>query len=170
MSIVKNILSCAAFASVVCTMHCSGNGNSAPDFVLNDLQSNRFYLSGQKGSVVLLNFWSVHCAPCLREMPKLQELADAFARENVRVVGICDDPGEAGYVESLLKGIKVTYTTLIDEKQRVRGLYRVTGLPTTFIIDYKGMVRYSSVGYADGDIEKDHSIIELLVYERDTKK
>ncbi|MCU0608435.1 MAG: TlpA family protein disulfide reductase [Chitinispirillaceae bacterium] len=150
---------------------CTKNDRSpAPDFVLSDLAGNRFYLNGQSGRIVLLNFWSIHCAPCLKEMPELEKISAKLSGKNSLVIGICNDPGEIGYIETLLKSLGVTYPTLLDEAMKVSALYRVSALPATFIIDHRGRVRYAATGYEDGYAEKYTSIMERLIHERDSKK
>jgi peroxiredoxin len=161
-------------ALVAGTMSCSGKGgasvNKAPDFMLNDIDGNRFYLSEQKGKPVLLNFWSIHCAPCLVEMPKLQNLADSLSNKGVSFIGVCNDPGEEGYVESLLEKTGITYTNLIDEEKIVSEKYSVSALPATFIIDHSGTLRFHRVGYDEQYLEKYRNIIEIILHEKATKE
>ena len=164
-------LACILISGIV---RCAGNdgasGTGAPDFMLTDIDSNRFYLSEQKGKPVLLNFWSIHCAPCLVEMPKLQKLADSLSHKGVTFIGICNDPGEDGYIESLLKKLGVTYTNLIDEDKTVTEKYSVSALPATFIIDHTGAIRFHKVGYDEQYLEKYRNIIEIILHEKKTKK
>ena len=153
---------------------CTGKSDSAetiaPDFMLYDIDGNRFYLSEQKCKAVLLNFWSIHCAPCLVEMPKIKQLSDLLSKKGVLFVGICNDPGENDYVESLLKRLGVTYTNLIDEQKDVSEKYSVTALPATFIIDYKGKIRYHTVGYDERYLKKYQNLLEIILHEYETEK
>ena len=153
-----------------CTRKNDSADFGAPDFMLYDIDGNRFYLSEQKCKAVLLNFWSIHCAPCLVEMPKIQQLSDSLAKKGVHVIGICNDPGENDYVESLLKRLGVTYTNLVDEQKDVSEKYSVTALPATFILDYTGKIRYHTVGYDESCIKKYREICEMILHEYKTEK
>ena len=169
--IIIFLCACAFLLSIVtCTGRNDSSDRNAPDFKLSDIDGNRFYLSEQKDKVVLLNFWSIHCATCMVEMPKIQQLSDSLSKKRIRFVGICNDPGEGNYVESLLKRLGVTYTNLIDEQKAVSGKYSVTALPSTFILDYKRRIRYHTVGYDESYIKKYHEICETILHKYETEK
>ncbi|MBF0430597.1 MAG: TlpA family protein disulfide reductase [Fibrobacteria bacterium] len=136
---------------------------SAPDFMLSDTDGNRFYLSAQKDTVLLLNFWSVHCVPCLQEMPLLQKLYHDSKGKTVKIVGICTDPAEAGYISTFLKGFEITYPVLLDPEGQVADLYKVTSLPTTFFVNGEGIIKESVIGYENGYFKKYQHIIEGLI-------
>jgi peroxiredoxin len=138
-------------------------GRIAPDFVLSDLEGGRFYLNAQKGKVILLNFWSIHCVPCLQEMPLLQKLQEDYANKDAAIIGICTDPGEAGYIDSFLKGLGVTYPVLMDTEYKVASLYNIHALPATYIIDQQGMIQYNTTGYAEGYVEMYISKLDELL-------
>ncbi len=137
-------------------------GAAAPDFMLSDLDGKRFYLSEQKGNIILLNFWSVHCMPCIQEMPHLQERSMAYKEKKVLVVGICTDREEAGYIQSFLQSMRVNYPVLLDSDNNIVRQYGVTALPTTYIIDGKGMVAHRSIGYFKGTVDIFQQEIDTL--------
>ena len=169
--IIFLLFACAFTLSIVtCTGKSDSSDRNAPDFMLSDIEGNRFYLSEQKCKAVVLNFWSIHCAPCLVEMPGIQQLSDSLSKKGVRFVGICNDPGEGNYVESLLKRLGVTYTNLIDEQKAVSEKYSVTALPSTFIIDYRGKIRYHTVGYDERYLNKYRNLLEMILHEYETEK
>jgi len=138
-------------------------GRAAPDFTLSDLEGGRFYLNAQKGKVLLLNFWSVHCVPCLQEMPLLQKLQEDYSKKGAVVIGICNDPGEAGYIDSFLKGLGVTYPVLMDTENKVSSLYNIHALPATYIIDQQGIIQYNMTGYAEGYVKMYISKLDELL-------
>jgi peroxiredoxin len=122
-------------------------GRPAPDFHLEDLEGRRFYLSSCRGKAVVLNFWSVHCLPCKREMPELQKLWAADSARGLVVAGICSDTTEQRYVQGLVNGLGVEYPVLSDEQGRVAGLYGVRELPTTFFINRRGIIVRRVTGF-----------------------
>jgi peroxiredoxin len=138
----------------------------APDFMLADLAGNRFYLSALRDTVVLLNFWSVRCAPCLKEMPLLQKLAETYADKPVRVVGICASADNQEHVASLLKKLGVDYTVLNDPRRETYKLYEVHAEPTTVVIDRNGRLRHRTVGYREGYVRRYDESIARLLHER----
>lgn len=133
-----------------CGSKIPGAGDRAPDFMLNDLETNRFYLSAQKGKAVLLNFWSVYCVPCQKEMPVLGKLREKYEPEKLVIAGICTDAAEPGYIETFVKDTKINYTVLLDPHQRVVKQYGVNTLPITLLIDKKGVVKHRWTGYEAG--------------------
>ena len=138
----------------------------APDFMLQDIDGNRFYLSAHKGKPVLLNFWSVHCVPCLKEMPQLQKLWSRYKDEKVVVTGICTDPGESSYLLELLKGMNIDYPILIDNDHSVGKAYAVHAEPVTFIIDAEGVVRFHATGYDQNSIKNYTAQLIRLMQQR----
>ena len=115
-------------------------GKPAPTFTLKDLNGNQYSLEQWKGKVVLLRFWATRCESCKIEMPKLQAgfrnmLADGFI---VVAVNVEDPPEKAG---QLVTELGLTFPVLIDENQKVTNLYQVYGVPTTFLIDRKGIIK-----------------------------
>lgn len=138
----------------------------APDFVLNDCSSKRFYLSAQKGKIVFLNFWSIHCVPCMQEMPQLQKLWGRFKEQEVVIVGICTDPKEADYIDRFVKGIGLTYPILLDPSNSVARRYGARALPTSVLIDHAGIIRRRVVGYVKGDERKYAAALDRLIRKR----
>jgi len=146
----------SVFAICAGCIGCAGRREQtvAPDFLLNDLQDRRFYLSSCKGKAVLLNFWSTHCAPCMEEMPHLEKLYGEFSKQGVVFAGICIDPAEAGYLETLVHGLGVTYPVLADISGRTAALYAVTAVPVTIIISPEGMIHSRTTGYREAYIQR----------------
>lgn len=169
--IIFLLFACALMLSIeTCTGKRDASDAGAPDFMLSDIDGNRFYLNEQRCKAMVINFWSIHCAPCMVEMPQIQQLSDSLSKKGVRFIGICNDPGEGNYVESLLKRLGVTYTNLIDGQKVVSGKYAVTALPATFILDYKRRIRYHMVGYDESCIKKYREICETILHEYETEK
>ncbi|MGD9202458.1 MAG: TlpA disulfide reductase family protein [Chitinispirillia bacterium] len=142
----------------------------AEEFLLYDLNGKRFYLSAQKGNIVLLNFWSVQCAPCIKEMAELERLERFFKYGNGMVVGILCRPFEETLIRSIVENNKISYRNCIDVNDKIAQIYGVNKLPTTFIIDYDGYIRYKTAGYMRENSENYKKIISQLINERDNKK
>ena len=128
----------------------------APDFTLADLNGNWVSLSELKGKVVLLNFWGTWCGPCRQEIPAFIKLTEKYKKDGLEIVGITLTSGPPERIQSFSDKWGINYTLLTDidgnETQVVTAKYgqatrqRITGIPTTFIIDREGYIRQRYVG------------------------
>lgn len=141
---------------------------SAIDGVLTDAAGKKMSLSDLRGKVVFIDFWATWCGPCKRAFPAIQELyaeyADAkdvmFLAVNVweRVEDRVKVAGD--FIESN----KYTFPVMYDLSDEVVAAYGVTGIPTKFILDKKGAIRFKEVGVSPADQFKMHTreVIEYL--------
>lgn len=124
----------------------------APLFDLPALTGNsRISLSAMRGNPVVLNFWASWCLPCRKEAPGLQWAWKHYRSEGVRVLGIDErdnDPAGRAFVEEF----HLTYPSAKDPAGSLADDYGLVGLPTTFIIDAGGVIRYSFLGYLERDV------------------
>ncbi len=120
-------------------------GRPAPDFTLTDLNGNQVSLSQFRGKKVVINFWATWCPPCRAEMPDLDRLARDYSG---RVVVLAIDIQEGReLVRPFLEEIKVvSLMPLLDTDGKVSVTYKVSALPTTFIINENGIVQEVNVG------------------------
>lgn len=123
--------------------------NPAPDFTLPTPDGGTVSLSNYKGKWLVLNFWATWCPPCREEMPLLEELArgeilSAKQLGEVEVLAVSREE-TAPTVRKFLYDWKLTLPVALDEKSKVANQFGVFGLPTTFIIDPEGVVRYKQV-------------------------
>ena len=118
----------------------------APDFTLSDLQGQKVSLSAYRGKVVLLNFWSTTCPPCVAEIPSLVSLQRELKGQGLVVLGIALDPTEKP-VRELVSRLKVDYPTLMDSAKDVYfDTYGLFGQPVSVIVDRSGVVREKIIG------------------------
>lgn len=119
----------------------------APDAPLRDLAGNSFRLADFQGQVVIVNFWATWCPPCVREMPALQ----TFAEDHPEVVVLSiTDPNDGQTLDAIQAFIdEYGLTDLkfgLDEQSRLKGFMGVVNLPTTYILDQDGIVRFRQIG------------------------
>lgn len=118
----------------------------APDFTLTDLHGSKVSLSSLRGKVVLLNFWSTTCPPCVVEIPSLTDLYREFRVQGLVVLGIALDPSEKP-VRELTTRLKVEYPNLMDSAKDVYfDSYGLFGQPVSVIVDRNGLVREKIIG------------------------
>jgi cytochrome c biogenesis protein CcmG, thiol:disulfide interchange protein DsbE len=113
-------------------------GSQAPDFTVQD-SDRKVSLHDYRGKIVVLNFWSPHCAPCIAEMPSLVQLQKQMG-DKITVVGVAVDATNDEY-HAFLQKHGIDFLTVLDSAKDSYNLYGATGYPETTIIDRNGMVR-----------------------------
>ena len=126
-------------------------GEAAPHWELRDARGEPHRLSSYRGKLVLLDFWATWCGPCLEALPDLQKLHDRYVERGVAFFGIqCMDDADAA---SLLE--KRGYSlSLLPDGDEVASAYRVSGLPTFYLIGREGRIVHRSSGYGPGAGER----------------
>ncbi len=109
-----------------------------------------------------MNFWATWCEPCLEEMPSLQRLAERHAGRPLAVIGINLGEGEAR-IQGFVDRTGTAFPLLLDRDGDAKRAWRVNGVPTTFVIDARGKVRYTLVGGADFSDPAIESVITGLL-------
>ena len=125
------------------------SGEEAPIFELSDLQGRKHALSDYRGKVVLINFWASWCRECITEMPSLNKLYSQFSGQGLAVLGVTVDR-KSEDAAAAAKKARVAFPILLDNKGEVFiKKYAVIGLPTTIIVDRKGIIRETLIGTQD---------------------
>ncbi len=110
---------------------------TAPDFTVHN-GSQTIRLSQFRGKIVLLNFWATWCAPCIDELPSLQELQKQRPDIQVLAISIDDDPDA---YKAFLKQYDINLLSVRDGSQGANLKYGSVKVPETFVIDRQGVVR-----------------------------
>jgi thiol-disulfide isomerase/thioredoxin len=114
-------------------------GELAPAFPLQDDRGIAVSLDQYRGRVVLMNLWASWCPPCRAEMPDLQRLADAYDRRGIAIVGV--NEGESPQrARAFAHSLGIRFPIWVDGGQRYGRTYGALGLPTTVILDGRGVV------------------------------
>lgn len=139
---------------------------SASDFELSDMDEEKVKLSRYRGKVVLLNFWATWCPPCIREMPSMERLHQQVDAEAFKVIAVnqMEDADEVFAFTGQLD-VDPTFEILFDTTSEVSQAYAVRGLPTTYLIDKKGNIRYRAVGGREFNHPEVIEIINQLIEE-----
>jgi cytochrome c biogenesis protein CcmG, thiol:disulfide interchange protein DsbE len=119
----------------------------APDLVADTLDGTVFDLGKLHGDVVLVNYWATWCAPCRKDMPKL----DAFYRrhrQNLQMIGISvDRPNDLPKVRKV--AATLAYPVAMLKSVTVDGFGPPEGVPITWIVDADGKVRDRMIDVRD---------------------
>jgi cytochrome c biogenesis protein CcmG, thiol:disulfide interchange protein DsbE len=108
-------------------------GGPAPDFSVKTDQGRLVTAHVFGGKVLVLNFWATWCAPCVQEIPSLNEFQKRFANSGVVVVAVSVDRSEQKY-KTFLQRIHVSFETAHDPSQNVSAEYGTFQFPETYII------------------------------------
>jgi len=150
----------------------------APDFHLKDAEGRVVSLSDFKGKVLVLDFWATWCVPCQQSFPGIQRAIDHFAGNDQVAFLFIDTrevaPGFKNIVRSQLKKNHYPFHVVFDEtgpdglQNKLYLSYGMAGIPTKFIIDSNGVIRYQLVGYDPKQTEAE-SAEELINFVERTK-
>lgn len=119
-------------------------GNSAPDFRLKKVgSSDNVVLSKLRGKPVVLIFWATWCGPCRKEIPEIKELYTKYAPKGVEFLAVAVGWRQSEEDVSRFQAkFELPYPILFDSNNEISEKYYIQGIPTNFIIDQDGVVRY----------------------------
>lgn len=124
-------------------------GKPAHAFTGKYLDGKEVSMADFKGRVLLLDFWSLRCGPCIYSMPTLQKVADKFAGKPVSIIGVnLDGAASASSVTELLKSRKISFAHLMSTKPALAEKYFVEGIPFAVLVDGKGIIQAIHLGMA----------------------
>lgn len=133
-------------------------------FSLPDRDGHMRSLADYSGKVVLVNFWASWCGPCVHEMPELTRLHNDMADKPFKVIAI--NVGESkDRVKQFTDSIHFEPSVLLDSLSQSFESWGVKILPTSYLIDGTGLVRYRAQGDPGWDQQPTYDIIEGLLME-----
>ena len=124
-------------------------GSPAPNFTFPDLTGKKVSLSDYKGRVVFLNIWATWCPPCVDEMPSMEKLYKKFKGDQFEILAVSIDGEGRKAVVPFMRRLNLTFPALLDRKGKIKNIYRVTGIPESFIIDKNGIIIKKIIGPLD---------------------
>lgn len=144
----------------------------AANFTLTDLQNHRVSLSDLKGKVVILDFWATWCVPCKASFPAMQMAVNKYSNDpGVRFLFIHTwerSPTAAADAKTYIDGMKYSFQVLMDTRDpvtksnKVVDSYKVSSIPTKFVIDEKGNIRFRLTGF-DGSNDAAVDEISMMI-------
>ncbi len=139
-------------------------GYLAPDFLLPDLEGRSVRLSDFRGKkAVFLNFWATWCTPCRTEMPTMEQAYRGYRAKGLEILAVSIDTGPKETVQAFMRELNLTFPALLDPGMEVSGMYRVFGIPGSFLIDRQGVVRHVEIGFRDWTSPESREKLEKLL-------
>jgi len=115
-----------------------------------------------RGRVVYLDFWASWCAPCRQSFPWMQAMHDAYAQQGLTIIAVNLDINRAD-AERFLRQYKPQFDVRYDSRGASAERYKISGMPTSIIIDRHGVTRFTHVGFRPVDrAEYEHELRGLL--------
>ena len=141
--------------------------DSFPAFKLSGLRDKRdkpvdLKSLKKRNKVIILDFWASWCGPCREAMPILDKIYSKYKKKGVTVIGINVD-NDKGSGRKFTDEVKVQFPLVFDDGQKVSGKVGVPAMPSSYILDSSGKVRFIHKGFYPGDDKKfEAEIVELL--------
>ena len=138
-------------------------GFKAPAFTVRNLKGQRVQLADHKGKVVILNLWATWCGPCRVEMPGMENLYRRYRSQGLEILAVSLDKGSPEKVRIFADEYRLSFPVLMDSEGEVENLYHTLTIPTTFVIDKKGMIVAEVEGAKHWESEETFKAVEYLL-------
>jgi cytochrome c biogenesis protein CcmG/thiol:disulfide interchange protein DsbE len=140
-------------------------GSKTEDFDLFDTNGNRVKLSDMRGSVVFVNFWATWCGSCAEELPSIERLFKSLSgNPSFKMVTILFKDNISN-VTSYMKQTGYSFPVFLNPDESAAKIFGITGVPETYIIDKKGVLRYKVLGPSDWASPQTITTLEALIKE-----
>ena len=128
-------------------------GRKAPNFVLENLDGDYVELNQEIGEgPILLSFWATWCKPCIEELAEFQKLYNEYKDKGFKLLAISTDSERTvAKVKPFVKSKSYDFPVLYDTSGDVARIYYARAVPFTVLIDDKGAIVYTHLGYMKGD-------------------
>ena len=153
---------CLAFSAGVPALE---TGQPPPSCALKTFQDDApLDLAQYKGKVVYVDFWASWCGPCSQSMGFLDQMHQQFKPQGFEVVGVNVDENREDALE-FLKRYPVKFTQTVDGDGQCPGRFGVQAMPSSYLIDRKGIVRHIQLGYRTSENEAIRGKVQALLAE-----
>ncbi|MEM6786113.1 MAG: TlpA disulfide reductase family protein [Myxococcota bacterium] len=116
------------------------------------------------GKILIVDFWATWCDPCRDSLPKYQEIVDKYEGD-VAVIGVSVDEADdvsADEVKAFVTDLGVSFGVVWDKEKKTVQPYDPPKMPTSYVIDQEGIIRFVHAGFETGDEAKIVADIDSL--------
>ena len=147
---------------------------AAPSFALYDLNKNKVDIADLKNKIVVVDFWATWCGPCKASFPGMQKMVNKY-KDNPEVKFVFVDTWEKGDNKAknagdFITANKYTFHVLQDNEDKVVEQFKVEGIPTKFVIDKNGVIRFKAIGFDGSDEKLVTELTAMIELAKDPKK
>jgi cytochrome c-type biogenesis protein len=122
-------------------------GQEAPPYAARALNGDSVSLALLRGKPVLLNVWATWCLPCKEEIPYLESLHGKHAAQGLQIIGVSVDArGDEAKINEFARDFSMSYPIWRDPDERVNSRFLAIGVPSTYLIDRNGILRWKHLG------------------------
>ncbi len=133
----------------------------APSISLKTLDGRTVKLADHKGRIVVIDFWASWCAPCKATFPALNALAQEMRDQGVDVLAISEDE-KRKELDAFLAETKPSLDVLVDPRGDAAAAFDVTAIPSMFVVDESGLIRFAHPDYSVEVIDRVKEEIRLV--------
>lgn len=140
-------------------------GETSPDCMLNALNNaTRYDLQQFRGKVVYVDFWASWCAPCAKSFPFLNSVYKKYQPRGLQVLAINMDE-QPELAKDFLSKYPAEFPIATDLVGQCAENFAVEAMPSSYLIDKKGIIRHVHFGFRPDEAEKLHGLLEQLLAE-----
>jgi len=138
----------------------------APNCQLTEVnRANTYDLKEYQGQVLYIDFWASWCPPCLKSFPFMDKIQKQYKDKGLKVIAINLDEQKAQAKDFMLR-TPVAFTIAFDNDGRdCAQSFNVMAMPSSYLIDKKGVLRHTHLGFKSSETENLHQLIEQMVNE-----
>jgi len=143
------------FAAALSRFDADDQQRRGVNFTLADLNGKKWTLKDLRGKVVLVNFWASWSRPCRQEMLDLAALYQRFKKQDLVILAVSGEKAEQ--VVNFVAIQKIAFPVLLDPEQKVAQLYKILGVPKTFVYDRQGQLVAQAI-----DVRTRNQLLNML--------
>lgn len=122
-------------------------GAPAPVYTATTMDGKPVSLADHRESVVMVNVWATWCKPCREEIPALDSLYREYGSRGLLIAGVSIDVmDDTARIAGFARELGASYPLWLDPDDRVSGTFLAIGVPSTYLIDRAGVLRWRHMG------------------------
>jgi thiol-disulfide isomerase/thioredoxin len=141
-------------------------GQAMPSCTVSSIgETTTVTLNQYKGKVLYVDFWASWCGPCVKSFPFLNEMHGQLKDQGLQVIGINLDEN-ADDAKAFLTKIPASFTVVTDASKQCAKDFEVKAMPSSYIVDRKGIVRHIHLGFRPGEANEIKELVGKLLSEK----